>query len=64
MTCIYQVKAVVLHSRFDCLQVRNALKGQGKLELHWENTLYHYDDLPFEGMVDMPDVFSPFKNKV
>ncbi len=37
----------------------------GKLELHWGPTLFHLDDLPFrEGLTDMPDVFTPFKQKV
>ena len=45
-------------------QVRRALQGKGKLELVWDSTLYHRDDLPFERIEDMPDVFSPFKNKV
>ena len=40
------------------------LKGKGKLQLLWDNTLYHRDDLPFSDMAEMSDVFSPFKNKV
>ncbi|KAK9807390.1 hypothetical protein WJX73_010925 [Symbiochloris irregularis] len=44
-------------------QLRRALQGKGQLQLIWDNTLYHQDDLPF-GFDDMPDVFSPFKNKL
>ncbi|KAG7670913.1 hypothetical protein Ndes2437A_g04546 [Nannochloris sp. 'desiccata'] len=47
--------------------VKSALKGKGsKLELHWGSTLFHIDDLPFkdlENLSDMPDVFTPFKQK-
>ena len=51
--------------------VRRALKasklgaGGAKLELHWGSTLFHVEDLPFqhEDLRDMPDVFTPFKQK-
>lgn len=33
------------------------------LELFWQSTLYHVRDLPFE-IARLPDVFSPFKNRV
>lgn len=36
----------------------------GKLELWWGSTMYHLDDLPFrEDLKDLPDVFTPFKQK-
>jgi len=47
--------------------VKSALKGKrSKLKLHWGSTLFHFDDLPFkdlENLSDMPDVFTPFKQK-
>jgi deoxyribodipyrimidine photo-lyase len=47
--------------------VKSALKANGsKLELYWGSTLFHIDDLPFkdlENLSDMPDVFTPFKQK-
>ena len=48
--------------------VKSALKSTSgsKLELHWGSTLFHVDDLPFtdlESFSDMPDVFTPFKQK-
>lgn len=45
--------------------VQRALKrAGGKLELHWGSTLFHKDDLPFaEDLGNMPDVFTPFKQK-
>ncbi|EKX51436.1 induced by DNA damage [Guillardia theta CCMP2712] len=34
----------------------------GKLHLLWGHTLFHRDDLPYrQGLTDMPDVFTPFK---
>lgn len=45
--------------------VRAVWGPQGRLQLLWGNTLYHRDDLPFAGdMSDLPDVFTPFRNKV
>lgn len=42
-----------------------AQRAGGRLELLWGSTLYHKDDLPFaEGLRDMPDMFTPFKDKV
>jgi deoxyribodipyrimidine photo-lyase len=52
------------------LRVDKALKRElkrkaGSLETVWGSTLYEPDDLPFEGKVlGMPDVFTPFRNKV
>jgi deoxyribodipyrimidine photo-lyase len=47
--------------------VKSALKAKkSKLELYWGSTLFHIDDLPFkdlETLSDMPDVFTPFKQK-
>ena len=41
-----------------------SLGQRGRLQLLWGNTLFHIDDLPFEpGMADLPDVFTPFRNK-
>jgi deoxyribodipyrimidine photo-lyase len=46
-------------------QVRDAVSGKAKLRKEWGHTLYHIEDLPFaEGLSDMEDVFTPFKNKV
>ena len=40
-------------------------KNKGSLETVWGSTLYDLDDLPFEQGVDgMPDVFTPFRNKM
>merc|ERR1711871_195838 len=37
----------------------------GKLIRIWGSTLYHLDDLPFdEELNSLPDVFTPFRNKV
>jgi len=46
--------------------VNNILKRKsGRLNSVWGSTLYHPDDLPFYGGVqDMPDTFTPFRNKV
>lgn len=30
----------------------------------WMSTLYHIDDLPYSSVEDIPDVFTPFKDKV
>lgn len=39
--------------------------GNGALESVWGSTLYDPDDLPFnDGIYGMPDVFTPFRNKV
>jgi deoxyribodipyrimidine photo-lyase len=44
--------------------VRRAIKPLGgDLKLIWGATLFHKDDLPFKPeLVDMPDVFTPFKD--
>ena len=45
--------------------VRATLGTRGRLQLLWGNTLFHFDDAPFEAdMSDLPDVFTPFRNKV
>lgn len=48
--------------------VRSVLKKHcknGILHAVWGSTMYDIDDLPFEkDLQDMPDVFTPFKNKV
>eukprot|EP00978_Attheya_sp_CCMP212_P022093 scaffold65450_cov49-Attheya_sp.AAC.1 len=52
------------------LRVDKAVKRElkckaGSLETIWGSTLYEPDDLPFDGNVlGMPDVFTPFRNKV
>lgn len=47
-----------------CIQVKSALGSKGQLEKVWDGTLHHIDDLPFNpNMNDMPDVFTPFRNK-
>jgi deoxyribodipyrimidine photo-lyase len=41
--------------------------GSVSMERLWGSTLYHIDDLPFnanDGLNDLPDVFTPFRNKV
>ncbi len=41
------------------------LKAGGDLETVWASSLYDIDDLPFnDGLSGMPDVFTPFRNKV
>ena len=49
-------------------RVRKALlqkSGNAKMELLWGPTMYHRDDLPLRSnLSDMPDVFTPFRNKV
>lgn len=45
-------------------KVRAAIQGRGQMELIWGSTLFHKADLPFRGdLGDMPDVFTPFKEK-
>ena len=44
--------------------VRKALGDKGRLHLVWGNTLYEKDQLPVGDMSDIPDVFTPFRNKV
>jgi len=45
--------------------VRSAVRGRAKLEPVWGGTLYHIHQLPFkEGLADLPDVFTPFRNAV
>lgn len=49
---------------------RERARGGGAsatMERHWGSTLYHIDDVPFDvtsGLSDLPDVFTPFRNKV
>jgi deoxyribodipyrimidine photo-lyase len=41
--------------------------AKATLECLWGSTLYHRDDLPYDvrgGLPDLPDVFTPFRNKV
>ena len=45
------------------VQLKRALKGRGQLQIVWDSTLYHKDDLPFGDVNEMPDVFTPFRNK-
>ena len=63
----------VLKEERDAVQsVRSTLKQhapKAKVETIWGSTLYELKDLPFEQspdqpLIDMPDVFTPFKNKV
>ena len=44
--------------------VRKVLGEKGRLQLVWGNTLYEKDQLPVRDMSDIPDVFTPFRNKV
>jgi len=45
--------------------VRGALPGGSRFRAVWGSTLYHVDDLPFaDDLADLPDVFTPFRNKV
>ena len=38
---------------------------ENKLQKIWGSTLYHRDDIPYEGALqDFPDGFTPFRNKV
>lgn len=44
--------------------VKKTLGNQGRLHLVWGNTLYEKDQLPFRpDASDLPDVFTPFRNK-
>ena len=49
-------------------KVTSAVKSAGnlnRLDKIWGSTLYHKDDLPFRSDAsDLPDVFTPFRNKV
>lgn len=47
-------------------RVSSALRDvRGSLKAVWGSTLYHVDDLPFGAdLRDLPDVFTPFRNKV
>lgn len=47
-------------------RVASALRdARGSLKPLWSTTLYHLDDLPFDDdLRDLPDVFTPFRNKV
>ena len=41
--------------------------ASASMERLWGSTLYHADDLPYDfagGLHDLPDVFTPFRNKV
>mgnify|MGYP001806592254 CR=1 FL=1 len=45
--------------------VRRAVKGKAQLQTLWGPSLYHIDDLPFaQGVGGMPNVFTPFRDKV
>jgi deoxyribodipyrimidine photo-lyase len=45
--------------------VRSSISGRAKLKTIWGHTLFHIEDLPFsEDLSDLPDVFTPFRNKV
>ena len=46
--------------------VASALRDvRGSLKPLWGSTLYHLDDLPYDAdLRDLPDVFTPFRNKV
>jgi deoxyribodipyrimidine photo-lyase len=47
------------------IKVRTAISGRAKLRSMWGHTLYHIDDLPYlPNLSDLPDIFTPFKNKV
>lgn len=49
-------------------KVNSAMKTRHKgasMQLLWGTTLYHEDDVPFDASLnDLPDVFTPFRNKV
>ena len=36
----------------------------GSLEMLWGSTMYHLDDLPYDDVERIPDVFTPFRKKV
>jgi deoxyribodipyrimidine photo-lyase len=41
------------------------VQGKAKLQTLWGHSLYHRDDLPFaEGLRDMPNGFTSFREKV
>ena len=44
---------------------QNVLKYNGKLESTWGSALYDIEELPYiNGVHDMPDSFTPFRNKM
>ncbi|KAI3426359.1 hypothetical protein D9Q98_008731 [Chlorella vulgaris] len=64
-TCVLAQSEVTSEELAIERRVKAAVGGAGgKLELLWGNTLFHLDDLPFrEDLRDLPDVFTPFKQK-
>jgi len=47
------------------LQVERAVKGKASITRIWDGTLHELEELPFaEDLHDMPDVFTPYRNKV
>ena len=63
------VQEEVLKEEKDAVKsVRAALQkhsSQSKVEEIWGSTMYDLEDLPFDDdLSDMPDVFTPFRNKV
>ena len=44
--------------------VANALPARSRIDLIWDSTLYHVDDLEFDVYRKMPTVFTPFRQKV
>jgi deoxyribodipyrimidine photo-lyase len=39
-------------------------RAQVRVEYRWNSTLFHLDDLPFDQLRDMPDIFSNFRRAV
>ncbi len=49
----------------DAIASANASKGKNELRKVWGLTLFHSDDVPYASdLSDLPDGFTPFKNKV
>ncbi|QDZ22001.1 cryptochrome [Chloropicon primus] len=66
-TSVFAQREVTHEERVTESLVEGILAGseRARLELFWGATLYHRGDLPFKSNLrDLPDVFTPFRNKV
>lgn len=61
-TVLSQEEVTSEETRTDA-KVKRALGDKGRMHTLWGQTLYHKDDLPMD-VGDVPNVFTPFKNKV
>ena len=68
-TCLYQAQEETSSEEHRVERnVKSAIKNtnkNNKLQTVWGSTMYHKDDVPFAlDMSDLPDGFTPFRNKV